>query len=48
MAEYRKRLILRIGLERVEAIEQDHEPKKYTIDDLKDLIATYKEKVKRC
>lgn len=44
VAEYRKRLIGLIGIERVEALEQDHKPKNYTIDDLKDIIAKYKRK----
>lgn len=42
--EYRVRLIERIGLERVEALESDNEPRKYTIDDLKEIISTYKAK----
>lgn len=46
VAEYRKRLVKKIGLEAVEAMEQDHEPKKYTIDDLKELIVKYKAKCK--
>ena len=46
IGEYRPRLIAKIGLEMVEFLEGPHEPKKYTIDELKELIATYKEKVK--
>ncbi len=46
VAEYRKRLILKIGLKAVEEMESDHEPKKYTIDELKGLIKTYKAKCK--
>lgn len=46
VAEYRKRLIDKIGLQRVEAIEQDCTPKKYSVDDLKGIIATYKAKCK--
>ncbi|AUS00468.1 NinG protein [Vibrio phage 1.275.O._10N.286.54.E11] len=46
VAEYRKRLIDKIGLVRVEQLEQDHKQKNYTIDDLKEIIATYKAKCK--
>lgn len=46
VAEYRKRLIDKIGLERVEALESDHEPKRYRADDLKAIIETYKAKCK--
>lgn len=46
VAEYRKRLITKIGAERVERLERDHKPKNYTIDDLKEIIATYKAKCK--
>lgn len=43
---YRSNLIERIGLEKVELLEGLHEPKKYTIDDLKAIKAEYKEKLK--
>lgn len=46
LIEYRKRLIERIGLDKVEWLEGQHEPKKYTIDDLKELKRIYKEKLK--
>lgn len=46
VAEYRKRLIIKIGLDRVEAMEQDYSPKKYNIDELKEITATYKAKCK--
>lgn len=42
--EYRLGLIKRIGLARVEALEAAHEPKKYTIDDLKQIRDTYRAK----
>jgi 5-methylcytosine-specific restriction endonuclease McrA len=45
-AEYRPRLIDRIGLARVETLEGPQSPAKYTIDDLKALKATYKAKLK--
>jgi len=44
--EYRKYLVLRIGLERVEWIEGYHEPKKYTIDQLKVKITDYRQRNK--
>lgn len=46
VVEYRIRLIQRIGLETVEALEADQTPKHYSVDDLKQLIATYKAKCK--
>jgi len=46
LLEYRKNLIQRVGLETVDWLEGKHEPKKYTIDDLKEIIKTYKAKLK--
>lgn len=46
IAEYRINLINKIGLSKVEWLEGPHEPKKYTIDDLKGIYSTYKEKLK--
>ena len=43
---YRKGLIARIGLERVEWLEGPHEPKRYTIDDLKAIKAHYIQRTK--
>ena len=43
---YRERLILKIGLERVELLESDNVPRKHTIDDLKAIQAEYKRKIK--
>jgi hypothetical protein len=43
---YRPRLIQKIGLEAVEWLESRHEPKKYTIDELKALTALYRAKTK--
>lgn len=40
-AEYRKRLIKKIGEAEVLRLESDHEPKHYTIDDLKEIKAKY-------
>lgn len=47
LIEYRKGLIARIGLENVEWLEGPHEPKKYTIDDLKEIKRIYKHKIKQ-
>jgi len=43
---YRPRLIEKIGLEAVEWLEGLHEPKKYTIDELKALTALYRAKTR--
>jgi len=43
---FRAGLIDRIGLEAVEALEADHEPRKYTIDDLKAITAEYRAKTR--
>lgn len=44
--DYRLGLIARIGLARVEALESDNTPRKYTVDDLKAIKATYRAKLK--
>lgn len=46
LIEYRKRLIERIGIDKVEWLEGPHEPKKYTIQDLKEIKSLYKQKLK--
>jgi len=43
---YRKRLIDKIGIEKVEWLEGPHDPKKYTIDELKEIKRVYTEKAK--
>lgn len=43
---YRERLILKIGIERVEFLEGPHEPKRYTIEDLKAIKDEYRAKVR--
>lgn len=43
---YRERLILKIGIERVEFLEGPHEPARYTIEDLKAIKANYRAKVR--
>jgi len=44
ITDYRINLIKRIGEERVNFIEGDHQPKKYTIEEIIEIKKTYKEK----
>lgn len=44
--DYRLGLIARIGLEAVESLEADHSVRKYTIDDLQQIKATYRAKLR--
>jgi hypothetical protein len=44
--EYRKQLIKKIGLDKVEWLEGAHEPKKYTCAELKEIELLYKQKLK--
>ncbi|AOF54452.1 protein NinG [Rodentibacter caecimuris] len=45
--EYRINLVKKIGADKVEWLErQDHDPKKYTIEDCKEIIQYYKEQIK--
>ena len=44
--DYRIGLVKRIGIERVEKLESDNEPKKWTIDELKQIKQKYKLKLK--
>lgn len=46
LVDYRINLIKKIGQENVEWLEGPHEPKHYTIDDIKALMAEYKQKLK--
>jgi hypothetical protein len=46
LVKYRESLIKKIGLEMVEELECNNEPKKYTVEELRDLILTYKIKIK--
>jgi len=46
LAEYRKNLIKKIGVENVEALESDKSVKKYSVDDYKNIIVKYKNKIK--
>lgn len=41
IVEYRKALLVKLGAERLAWLEGPHEPKKYTIDDLKSIKAKY-------
>ncbi|SDY30415.1 recombination protein NinG [Pseudomonas sp. NFIX28] len=43
---FREGLIARIGLEAVEALEADHEPRKYTVDELKAITTEYRAKTR--
>jgi hypothetical protein len=43
---FRTGLIARIGLEAVEALEADHGPRKYTVDELKAITAEYRAKTR--
>ena len=44
--DYRIGLIQRIGLERVEALEANNTPHKWTVDELKEIIKIYRCKIK--
>ena len=46
LLEYRINLIKRIGQDAVDWLEGPHEPKKYTVDDLKAIEKEYKEKLR--
>jgi hypothetical protein len=45
-ALFEANLIKRIGIDQVEWLKGPHEPKKYTVDDLKAFISQYREKLK--
>ena len=44
---YRVNLIKKIGLDRVEWLEGNHEPKKYTIEELQEIKKLYQQKLKQ-
>ncbi|MFJ2362482.1 recombination protein NinG [Pseudomonas sp. NPDC087697] len=46
IVNYRITLVRRIGLERVEWLEGPHEPKRYTIEELKAMKADYRAKIR--
>ncbi len=46
LIEYRIGLVAKVGLESVELLEGPHGAKKYTVQDLKQIVKTYKELIK--
>ena len=48
IVEYRKELLLRIGIEKLEMLEQDNRPRHYTVEDLKRIIKICKKLKKKC
>lgn len=46
VVEYRKRLLIKIGVKKLDWLEGPHAAKHYSIDDLKDITAKYKTKCK--
>ena len=46
IGEYRINLIKKIGIDKVDDIESNQDARRYTIDECKELIATYKRKCK--
>ena len=46
IVNYRIALVKRIGVEQVDWLEGPHEPKKYTIEELKAMTADYREKTR--
>ena len=47
LIEYRINLVKKIGVEKVEWLESEHPPKKYTVQELKDLAKHYKAEIKK-
>ena len=43
---YRKALIAKIGLSEVERLESDHQPKKYSVEELKEIKSEYTKRAK--
>ncbi len=48
VVEYRKGLLQRIGVEKLDAIESDNRPRHYTIEDFKRIIKLSRKGIKRC
>ena len=46
IVEYRIRLLKKIGAESLAWLEGPHDPKKYTVPELQEIISTYKKKLK--
>ena len=47
VAEYRLRLVKKIGIEKVEWLEGPHKPKKYTIEELKGMTSDYRQRIRQ-
>ena len=47
IVEYRINLLKKIGAEKLEWLEGSHEPKRYTINDFKEIKSTYRKKLKK-
>lgn len=47
IVEYRIRLVQKIGADKVAWLEGPHEPKRYTIEDLKEITSIYRAKVRQ-
>lgn len=47
LVEYRRHLICRVGLEVVEWLESNHDIKRWTVDELKEIEREYKDKLKQ-
>ena len=46
LLEYRRKLVAKIGIEKVEWLEGPHEPVKYTIDEILEIKKLYQQKIK--
>jgi hypothetical protein len=46
LIEYRRGLVAKIGIEKVEWLEGKHESKKYTIDEIIEIKKHYQQKIK--
>jgi len=47
IVEYRKQLVIRIGIEKLEKLEQDNRPRNYTIKDFQRIISICRKRMKR-
>ena len=47
IVEYRKQLVIRIGIEKLEKLEQDNRPRNYTIKDFQRIISICRRRMKR-
>jgi hypothetical protein len=48
IVEYRKELIARIGIEKLEMLEQDNRPRHYTVEDFRRIIKICKKRKRQC